>query len=290
MSFAAYITSFLTKENPTLRKAKSACVKKQINWWLENTDIPIFVTSMNYENDDYVEPHPRLVYIDTPPLKTNPARMKAFERFYQSNYDFGIFMDDDAILYDKHHNSGSKLFSEMDKQIDAYNQVDVFFPINPMQMGFTPIWTKSNGMHDTNHVFVRDLYLKGSLFVVRNFPKFGKTPIYPDPSYHWQDDAKFATECVANGYTVMRCENIVLNELDSKASNFASNPSDRIEPMREANTRLAKEYEHLGLKMKQESHSLDRSDFYKNAWKFQFTKVIVPKPDVENTFTSLFTF
>ncbi len=267
MSFAGYITSFLSDTDLELRKVRSEVVKRQINWWLENTEVPLFVTSMNYEPmHDYLS-HSRLTYRDRPPMKANPARKWAFEQFYESNYDYGIFMDDDAILYNKEqHNSGAKFFEEMASHIEDYQNIDVFFPINPQKIGFNPIWDKSPGLHETNHVFKRSMDLKGSMFIVRNFRKYGMTEVYPDPEFNWQDDTKFAIECVAAGHKVLQCENIILNELSGKASNFAANPTDRLPHMKAGNTRIAEEFAHMGLKMDGDSHLLDRTEFLRKAW------------------------
>lgn len=291
MSFAAYITSFLSRDNLELRSVRSEVVQRQIRWWLENTEVPIFVTSMNYDATDYLS-DPRLTYVDTPPMKANPARKLAFERFYASDYDYGIFMDDDAILYDKaHHNSGAKLFEEMSSHIEDYKDIDVFFPINPQKIGFNPLWDKTKpvsttvadeALQTTNHVFKRSMDLKGSMFVVRNFRKAGQTEIFPDSEFNWQDDTKFAIECVAAGYTVLQCENIILNELSGKSSNFAANPSDRIPHMRMGNTRIAKEFADKGLEMDGDSHLLDRTQFLKNCW-HRPKKFVIPKIKDENS-------
>jgi hypothetical protein len=285
MSFAAFITSFLSIDDLELRRVRSEVVQRQINWWLEHTEVPVFVTSMNYEPSDYLV-HPRLTYVDTLPMKANPARKLAFERFYESDYDFGIFMDDDAILYNKEqHNSGAKLFAEMSAHIEDYKSIDVFFPVNPQKIGFNPLWDKTKpvsttvaveALQTTNHVFKRSMDLKGSMFIVRNFRKFGMTEVYPDPEFNWQDDTKFAIECVAAGHTVLQCENIILHEISGKASNFAANPSDRIPHMKAGNTRIAEEFAHLGLRMDGDSHLLDRTEFLKKTW-IRPKRFVIPK-------------
>ena len=289
MSFAAYIASFLPTDNKELRDSRSAITNRQIQWWLEKTDIPVSVISMNYESVDYHPPHERLTYIDSPPMKLTPARRVGFELFYQSDFDFGIMMDDDAILYDKpQHNLGPKLFEEMAEQIDAYNGVDVFFPINPQKIGFNPIWDKNPSKYADNHVFKRSMDLKGSMFVVRNFRKFGTTEVLPDLDYNWQEDTKFAIDCVAAGHTVLQSHNIVLHELSGKASHFAATADLRVPRMLDGNTRIAQQYESLGLKLKEDSHLLDRKEFMRNCWKSPRTEFVVPRKN--NHLNELFDF
>lgn len=291
MSFAAYIISYRAPDNDQLRAARSEITKKQLKWWLEKTTIQINVIAMNYNTEDYLEDYPkdRIKYHDFGPMKTGPARTEAIKLFYESDNDFAIMLDDDSILYDKpQHNLGPLLFEEMDAQLDKYKDVDVFFPINPQVSGFTPIYNKDPKKYADNHVFRRNLSLKGSLFVVRNFRKYNKTVIWPDLNFTWQDDHKFAMDCAVAGHSVSICYNIVLNEMSGKASNFAANPKDRLAPMLEANTRICNEFEHLGLKMKDGSHNMDKKEFIRNVWGDKPVEVVVPRAN--STFSNLFEF
>lgn len=282
MSFAAYIVSFLPLDDQELRESRSRITRRQIQWWLDQTSIPVNVIAMNYGDEDYLTEHPRLHYHKNPPMKLTPARTVGFELFYGSDYDFGIMMDDDAILYDKsHHNSGPKFFEEMAEQIHKYGEIDVFFPINPQKIGFNPIWDKNPERFEDNHVFKRNMDLKGSMFVVRNFRKYNRTPVYPDKDFNWQEDTKFAIDCVAAGYTVFQSHNIILNELSGKASHFAAQSSLRIPRMLEGNTRIAQQYTDMGLRMDGDSHLLDKSEFLKLTWGSKPTKIVVRKPNAK---------
>lgn len=278
MSFAAYLVSFLPLDNDSLRESRSEITKRQIGWWLEKTSLDIHVISMNYREEDFLPDNSRLIYHNTSPKKLAPARLVGFELFYASDYDFGIMMDDDAILYDKeHHNSGPKLFEEMDAQLDQYRALDVFFPINPQKVGFNPIWEKDPILYRDNHVFKRNLDLKGSMFVVRNFRKYETTEVYPDIEFNWQEDTKFALDCLAAGKTVMQCHNIVLNELSGSASHFSADASSRIPKMKAGNEKIAAQYEHLGLTMIPDSHLLEKSEFIKRTWGDKPTSLAVSK-------------
>lgn len=282
MSFAAYIASFLPLDNQELRDSRSAITKRQIQWWLEHTEVPINVIAMNYADEDFFEINPRLTYWIREPMKLTPARTEGFKLFYESQYDFGIMMDDDAILYNKpQHNSGAKLFAEMSEQIQKYTGVDVFFPINPQKIGFNPIWNKNPEKYLNNHVFKRNLDLKGSMFVVRNFRKYKMTEVLPDLDFNWQEDTKFAIDCVAAGHTVLQSHNIVLHELSGKASHFAAAASLRLPRMLDGNTRIARQYAEQGLRMKGETHLLDKSEFLRNTWTTKPTEFVVPKPQAE---------
>jgi hypothetical protein len=282
--FAAYIVSFLPRDNDELRRSRLAVHQRQLDWWMEKTDVPIYVIAMNYDSLDFLsgwEMGDRVHYVVSEPLKLAPARRKCFDLFYASQHEWGIMMDDDAILYDKdHHNSGPRLLSEMATHLQDYRTIGAFFPINPQKIGFNPLWAKNPQVSDS-HVFNRNLDLKGSMFFVRNFRLHGQQEVFPDETFDWQEDTKFAIDMVAAGHHVQQCYNIILNELSGKASHFSAEAAARRPKMEAGNRRIAEQYAGLDLHMGEgdESHLLIKRDFMKRCWRGG-TKLIVPKrPD-----------
>lgn len=279
--FAAYIVSFLPRDNDELRRARLATHQRQLQWWMDRTDVPITVIAMNYDDLDYLsgwQTSDRITYVSTEPLKLAPARRRCFDLFYASQHEWGIMMDDDAILYDKpHHNSGPLLFSEMAAHLQDYRTIGAFFPINPQKIGFNPLWAKNPQVVE-NHVFNRNLDLKGSMFFVRNFRLHGQQEVFPDETFDWQEDTKFAIDMVAAGHHVQQCYNIILNELSGKASHFSAQAAARKPRMEAGNERIVAQYAHLGLHMgaDDERHLLIKREFMRRCWSGG-TKLIVPK-------------
>ena len=186
-------------------------------------------------------------------------------------------MDDDAILYDEHHNSGSEIFAEMAANgPDAYRGLDVFFPIFPRKHGFNAEWAKDRDLFENNHVFRRNLDLKGSMFIVRNFLKKGRTPVLPRSDFLLHgEDTLFAVEAVAKGCTVMECWNIVLKELTAR-SHFERG-GGRKEAMREGNAKIAELYQEQGLSLAPGKHLLETREFKRRSWGGKPTRIVVPK-------------
>jgi hypothetical protein len=71
--------------------------------------------------------------------------------------------------------------------------------------------------------------------------------------------------------------NMVLDELAGD-STFATTDDDRTEKMREGHERLVSEFGHLGLRMKPNSHALDKREFEKQSLGGKAKQVSVPKP------------
>ncbi|MET7242908.1 hypothetical protein ABZT49_06025 [Methylobacterium sp. EM32] len=282
--FCAYITSYRSPD-PAKWQLRSANFLEQLNWWMEKTNVSIAILLSGWSQNDidsfnvqgngvFDELKSRfgdaaIREVEGRPLITN--RIECLEWFYSSTYDWGIMMDDDAILETKYHKSDDiTFFDEMAaKGPSAYAGVDIFFPYWDGKDPRHPaaFWNKAGRNYDINHIFHKNPDLKGSLFVLRNFRKEGRLEVFPNPTYDIHgEDTLLATEAMSLGYTVMMCANIVLLELDGP-SYF---DEDRRKNMRAAHVRISEMYKHFGLRMKDpadpENKSFDRSEFYDRCW------------------------
>lgn len=279
--FAAYIVSFMP-DDPRHRIARRLDLEKQLRWWELMTDIPVNVVASNWRSLaltnapelDRLAVHGGSV-IQAPAQSVVLNRNAALAAFYASDHPWGIIMDDDSLLYDSQdHNSGAAFFSEMAKNtISAYNDIDLFFPINPGKLpGQNTIWSGNPTLYRDNHVFSSNYDLKGSFFVIRNFRLFGRPEIFTLPHTGLGEDTLLAMEAVSRGCTVYRCENIVLKELSGQ-SHFQHSKAK----MKKGNRVIAARYAALGLRMGPE-HLLDRRDFVKNCLPSRPDQVVIAKP------------
>lgn len=270
-----------------MKAARMAGLERQVKWWLAETSVTIHLLLSNWTKQDE-ESCGALAEITNAggtvsrvgPQLQILNRIECLRALYDSEHDWGIMLDDDAVLYNEpHHNSGSAIFAEMAANgITAYDGVDVFSPINPQKVGFNPIWKKDPNLFRDNHVFKRNLDLKGSMFVVRNFVKEGRSPVYPPASFTLHgEDTLFAIEAVANGCTVMQCQNIVLKEF-SLPSHYAAKDEDRKPKMRAGNEWIANAYAARGLALRPSSHLLDKRQFINANWPKHLSETVVPKP------------
>ncbi|MET7242356.1 hypothetical protein ABZT49_03225 [Methylobacterium sp. EM32] len=289
--FGAFITSFRSPDE-TVWKARRDIFRQQLEWWIEHTDIPLHLRLSGW-TDAEVEAFDKdtagllskFVALDGSysvapgsPLIIN--RIACLEQFYRSSYDWGIMMDDDAILETKYDEGrGLNFFAEMAiNRPLKYDEVDIFFPYWDKKPPRHPraFWNQAD--YDRNHIFHKDADLKGSMFVMRNFRKEGKVEIFPDKTYTIHgEDTLLATEAIARGYTVRKCANICLFEF--KGPSYFE--ADRVKNMREAHVRIAKMYEQYGLRMLKPDDpsrkTLYRKEFFKRCWKGPDDK-IVAKP------------
>lgn len=284
-SFAAYIVCQLP-DRPEWRQERLENFIQQIRWWLSFTSARIHLRLANWKDAELVgiqeithSAPARITFEGCDPQALILHRIECLQALYSSEFDWGIMMDDDAVLYDTHHNSGSRLFGEMAANgRDAYAGVDVFFPINPAKHGFNKIWSGDPYLYERHHVFRMNLDLKGSLFIVRNFVKDGRPPILPDANFQSHgEDTLFATEAVRRNCTVFECWNMVLRELPAP-SHFGSDPVLRLVSMEAGNEKIARMYSNVGLRMATGSHLLDREEFKRRCWGEKPKTIAVEKP------------
>lgn len=286
-NFGGFILSYLM-DDKIKRENRIKVHHEQVDWWIQNTDINLKILAMNYREEDFQNDYismNRIEYFIMPPMKTTIARNKLFEIFYSSEYDWGIIMDNDSTLYNNiQHNSGHKLFSEMDKQIELYRNINIFFPINPVSTPFTK--TINDEIHIQNHVFNRNLGLKASLFVMQNFRRKKEKELWLDERFDYYEDRKMALDAIFNGYRVYCCENIVLKEGGQLSSSFDDGDSKkRREPIKQANRLIIDDYGLEGMQLKSTENStigemLVSKKFINKHWKGKQKEVIL-KPSTD---------
>ncbi len=278
MAFVAYIISF-ADDDPVKRTARFVVHNEQLDQWLEHTSVPINVLAMNYSMADY-RPNPRVNYHTIRPCKTSEARREAFRLFYETEAEWGIIMDNDATLYcNQQHNSAYGLIAEMSKNLAAYRSLGLFFPVNPAKSPFTKLL--ADQVHQENHVFTRNMDLKGSMVFVRNFRAAGEALVWPDTSYEWCEDGKLAMDAVALGHSVMRSENIVLRESGLKSSSFGTETVDRKPFMQAANVRMVRQFGYPLCMSSKWPHLLDRKAWLTLLWSGE-KRLIVKKTAVNS--------
>lgn len=242
MNIAAYIISWLS-EDVAVREIRLKTVNLQIDEWLANTALPIFVIAMNYTNDELnTIVRPRVTIIPTESLSCTKARKRCQELFYNSQYKWAVIMDDDAFLYQ--HNSSYNLFAEMDSHIEDYRHIGAFFPHLPNITGFNGLY-KDEPRYATHHIFSKLVMSKGTMCILRNLKLYGEEPIYNDTDFDMMEDVCFGIKLRLAGHQLYTCSNIVLKEYSHGASAFSNDNTVRIAKAKVASKLIVEKYPYL---------------------------------------------
>jgi hypothetical protein len=285
-AFGAFITSFLP-DDPRHRADRKFDFEWQLEWWRRMTNIPVHVIASNWTDEEVAASKELGLLAEhgggitrVGPRILIENRIDSLKHLYASDFDWGIIMDDDAVLMQaESHNSSYRLFAEMAaKGKAAYDGVDVFAPIYARKVPFSKELNAPGNPYATNHVFKKSTDLKGSMIVVRNFEKEGRKPLLPDPSFRTHgEDTYLVLQAISLGYSTMISWNMVLEELSGE-STFANGDDDRTEKMREGHEQLVARFGQFGLRMKASSHSLDKRDFENACWDDKPKRIEVAKP------------
>lgn len=256
---------------------------QQLDEWVSHTDIPLVVVAMGYRPDDYrrdLDGRVRYIPLDHP-VPVAEARNICLNDLYSSSYRWAALMDNDAALYHSlTHNSGYDFIEEMTAQIDRYDQIGLFYPINPAQTPFNSRWKDVGYL--TNHVFERRFATKGTLVFVRNFPQFGQPPIYQDTSFTFMEDNAFGLAVLAAGHAVFQNWNMVLKELvPAGGLSFFGDAASRPARSLVVNRQMAAKFQHLGLELKK-GGGLDTRAMVNRCWPSNVPDmVVVRKPALD---------
>ncbi len=285
-AFGAFITSYLPDDTDH-RKNRKFDFEWQLEWWRRMTDIPVHVIASNWTDEEVAASKELGLLADhggsiirQPAQSITRNRNLCLSELYASDFDWGIVMDDDAVLMQaENHNSSYRLFAEMAANgKSAYEGVDLFQPIFGRQMPFNKKYNAANAPYADNHVFERNSNLKGTMIVVRNFAKESREPLFlPEEFRFVGEDTYLTLLAISKDYAPMTCWNLILDELGGE-SHFAMTDADRTDKMREGHQKLVEVFGQDGLRMSGDgSHKLDKSNFTGKFWGAKKQTVTVPK-------------
>ena len=221
-----YIISWFGKD-PALREKRQQKHKIQLEWcWAHNLHPVVF--AQEYADEDFVD---NVTYIKNtgPLLMPGPARNQLLKHFYESTNDFGVFADNDGVLYESVQHGDSAQYVEIMRKlpIDDYAAVDLIDPVNPARIPFSDEITTD--IYKTHLVYYRTNKVKGTLFFIKNLKKHKNTELYFDEQLFNDngkmlpgEDTEFAIAASMQGFGCYYTYNAIVKELAPKDSTWTS--------------------------------------------------------------------
>lgn len=259
MSSAIYIIAYHGSD-PETRQKRSDNHNKQIEWWLDyDKEIEIRILAQDFTEDEYWD-NPRVKYIDRLDSPTPPASARniLLNHFYDTNEQWAVFADSDAILnlHPNFTHTHINICATLRDNPDSFDDIDLFCPHNDQRPGDGAFYDKFNCVDkdykgvdwDNDLVFDRKLtHMKGTLFFVKNNPErllmdeyFNVHPEGTKSILGGEDDEFMVRFVMANKGTYM-LRNVMLKEMTAGStwSDTGSRKSD--EALR--NDRIADNYD-----------------------------------------------
>jgi len=265
----------------------------QLDWCHKNKLEPV-IFAQNYK-DEYYRSNVTYIKYNGQVLRFGEARDQLLKIFYQTDDDFAIFADNDAFLYEGSKYGDNDRFVQMMQEMDInqFDHVDCFYPINPAFVPFTKD-LKKHKISDQTSWRMRPGYVAAQFFVLKNLKKFYNKEFYydsnfvlPDRSILPAEDQEFAVNLIHNGYTSFACPNLIKKDQGLHNSDSTWSNHDR-EVWRQkciqGLTYIAKKYD-----LPIPNHNSSNQQWIKKMMvrnnKFRHTKVYFKL----NTFNNLFT-
>jgi len=220
----AYIISYFGKDKQT-QLQRQAYHYRQLVALLEQPGIEdIHILAMEYDHklitapDNLLRiPHPRIKYHESELVPPGQARNKLLEVFYASSKDWGLFLDNDSIIDPRH--DGRDIVNIIKRNMDQLNkEADLLTVVSPRNEPWTAFVEDNaeKGQHYTP-LFAR-VYLKSSLFFLKNFVKNGQEPIYFDADLKELEDHEFALRLTSRGKVIRQIKTVILSEFGLNTS------------------------------------------------------------------------
>lgn len=217
------IISYLPNDNRRIARLESH--KKQLNW-IKTTfpDWSIKVVAQNYREEDFSPLVDEYITIDKP-IGPAIARNLLLERFYNSNDDFTIILDDDTIIKD--YNDCYTLLRLIDKD-HSICKLDMFTGIIPRNCGFRYIIFKDIERHESNFTF-QNTPTGIPFLVIRNLKKYHNKEIYFRDYFNREtqtnsthEDVIFNQDMIHSGMKIAICTDLVLSFLDRDTTTIST--------------------------------------------------------------------
>lgn len=202
--FAHFIISYLP--NTDRRASRKEAHLKQIADIKEATpNARIYILAQGYNEEDYIV-DPQITYLGkyTEPIGAQKARNELLKYFYNSNYEYGIFSDDDAFIVPT--DTVKNFYEELENNTEKFTNVhlDICYSRNMQYSPFNENDINGIEFHNKHYHFgyARSGWLCWALF--RNFKKaYGKEfyqneEIDPTKSMGY-DDTDFSYTLIENG-------------------------------------------------------------------------------------------
>ena len=221
-----------SRDNAETRNKRSVNHNKQVEWWLDyDKELEIRILAMDFDEVEYWN-DPRVVYIDRldNPIPPASARNVLFNYFYDTNEEWGIFADSDAILnmHPNFDHTHINIVDALRSNPGKFSDVTLFSPHNDQRPGDGAFYDKFNGVDkdykdvDWNAEFVFDrklTHMKGTMFFLRNNPErlmmdeyFNVHPLGTKPILGGDDD-EFIVSCVMANKGTYMLRDIMLTEM-----------------------------------------------------------------------------
>lgn len=187
----------------------------------------IICVAQNYKKEDnYLDYN--YIKIDEG-IGPSKARNIILDKFYNSDYDYLLCLDDDIIFYDYYNIKD--LIHEIDDNSNRFYKLDMITGVYPKYYPF-----KKNNQEDpnilTHYTFIpREINTPGSFTIIRNINKtYNKKIFYREMDlfkFEGREDMTFLVDWLKSGLNAYTCKQLILKDFGDGYSTLFSKDKDK---------------------------------------------------------------
>jgi len=250
--FQFFIFSYLPEDQEVREKRKAALLwqKDQITKYFPNNRFNYVLQGFTEQDKEILQTSNYTIITDSKePLGISKARNIALEFLYNSDSDFGIFLDDDSFFISKEDQimRNSRETDDRDSTVNIINnmfcgEADLFVPVNAAMFPWKRLYN-TFVFHFSNYVWgTRTNKLKASCFFLKNINKYYKKKVYFDETFRVLEDEDFAMNLISNGLKTFTINNLLLVEKNRNCSTLFDSMESRRNEMEEYKNTIAIRY------------------------------------------------
>jgi len=282
----AYILSYFG--NDEVREKRKEFHKRQLEWlFSQKPDMKVVIYAQGYKPEDFIkQDNIRYIVNEGALLPPGPARNMLLKDFYSSDNDYGLFMDNDSVLYE--HYEGKDIINFInDRGKEFLRRVDCFYPLDPRKKPFRKYIEQNKDMFEKNFVLNNVDNLKTSLFFLKNLRKHfdkdfhmkynGIEELYFDEEFEVLEDVDFGFCLVITRRRVYEAPSLILKEFAVNDSTLFKDDKSRNKLNRMYKDKLYEKYKSWGLEYR--NGRLKKKGLFKNAGWWDGSGIVIPKEE-----------
>lgn len=248
--FSIGIISYLPNDNELRTKRLQAHIK-QLEWlkeWYPGIDINCIY--QNYKEEEIPKEFITSYEEYTNGIGAAASRNVLLEKFYHSDKDYMLLLDDDRLMYDYYD---AKNFINDLIAVEKPNTVPIVMPLDPRFSPFKQENYRSKHIVETDWIIERNTSIMCSgIYIIGNIKKYHDKEIYFDENMdaaksEGYEDADFLLQFMRNKLGVYKCKQLIVKSLNSEDSVIFDGMTDRLNRHKQNLKALADKYSDIGV-------------------------------------------
>lgn len=216
-------------DDETKRIDRKSYIQKQYEFlttFLQIDAKDIICVAQNYKDEDYLDYN--YIKIDEG-IGPSKARNIILDKFYNSDYDYLLSIDDDIIFYDYYNIKD--MFEEIDNDNEKFKKLDLICGLFPQYYAFKEANQKDPNIL-THYTFKkREINTPGGFIIMKNIKKYYEKVLYYREmdlfKFEGREDMSFLVDWLKLDLGAYVCNQLIMKNLGAQQSTLYSKDKNK---------------------------------------------------------------